>query len=137
APMANDCIPIRFGETTRGVLNEAARPGQLFTEDELRFLETLAHQIGLAVERARHLDSERLRNQEARAMAAVSKAVGGTLDVEAVLRAVAETSRELASADRAVILLGDTPETLRVGYVAGRSHPEFVAGCTLNLITAG
>ena len=56
APVAHACIPLRFDETTRGVLNVAARPGQLFTEDELRFLETLGHQIGLAVERARHLD---------------------------------------------------------------------------------
>jgi signal transduction histidine kinase len=137
APVAHACIPLRFGETTRGLLNVAARPGQLFTEDELRFLETLGHQVGLAVERARHLEAERIRNQEARAMAAVSKAVGGALDVDAVLRAVAETARELVSADRAVILLGDTPESLRVGYVAGRAHPEFVAGRTLDLITAG
>jgi len=137
APVAHACIPLRFGDTTRGVLNVAARPGQLFTEDELRFLETLGHQIGLAVERARHLDVERVRNQEARAMAAVSKAVGGTLDVDAVLRAVAETSRELVSADRAVILLGDRPASIRVGYVAGKAHPEFVVGRTLDLIAAG
>ena len=97
APVAHACIPLRFDKTTRGVLNVAARPGELFTEDELRFLETLGHQIGLAVERARHLDAERVRNQEARAMAAVSKAVGGALDVEAVLRAVAETARELVA----------------------------------------
>ena len=35
-----------------GVLNVAARPGELFSDDELSFLETLGHQIGLAVERA-------------------------------------------------------------------------------------
>jgi signal transduction histidine kinase len=137
APVAHACIPLRFGATTRGVLNVAARPGQLFTEDELRFLETLGHQIGLAVERARHLESERVRNQEARAMAAVSKAVGGALDVEAVLRAAAETARELVSADRAVILLGDQPQAVRVGYVAGTPHPEFAAGRTLDLVAAG
>ena len=137
APVAHACIPLRFGETTRGVLNVAARPGQLFTEDELRFLETLGHQIGLAVERARHLDAERVRNQEARAMAAVSKAIGGTLDVEAVLRAVTETARELVGADRAVILLGDQPESLRVGHVAGEPHPDFAPGSTLDLVAAG
>jgi signal transduction histidine kinase len=70
-------------------------------------------------------------------MAAVSKAVGGAVDVDAVLRAVAETARELVNADRAVILLGDTPASVRVGYVAGQPHPEFVAGRTLDLITAG
>jgi signal transduction histidine kinase len=63
-PVAHACIPLRFDKGTRGVLNVAARPGQLFTEDELRFLETLGHQIGLAVERAQHLQAERARNKE-------------------------------------------------------------------------
>jgi two-component system, NtrC family, sensor histidine kinase HydH len=137
APVAHACIPLRFDEGTRGVLNVAARPGQLFTEDELRFLETLGHQIGLAVERARHLQAERVRNQEARAMAAVSKAIGGTLDVDAVIRAVSETARDLIGADRAVILLGAEPESMRVGHVAGEGHPDFVLGRTLDLIAAG
>jgi len=137
APVAHACIPLRFDKGTSGVLNVAARPGQLFTEDELRFLETLGHQIGLAVERARHLQSERVRNQEARAMAAVSKAIGGTLDVQAVIRAVAETARDLVGADRAVILIGDRPESIRVGHVAGEAHPDFVPGRTLDLIAAG
>ena len=64
APVAHACIPLRFAKGTRGVLNVAARPGQLFTEDELRFLETLGHQIGLAVERAQHLQAERARHKE-------------------------------------------------------------------------
>ena len=137
APVAHACIPLRFDEDTRGVLNVAARPGQLFTEDELRFLETLGHQIGLAVERARHLEAERLRNQEARAMAAVSKAVGGTLEVDAIIRAVAQTARDLVAADRAVILLGERPECMRIGHVAGEAHPDFVPGRNLDLIAAG
>ena len=75
-PVAHACIPLKLEGETSGVLNVAARPGETFSEEELAFLETLGHQIGLAVERARHRKSERLRNQEARAMAAVSKAVG-------------------------------------------------------------
>jgi signal transduction histidine kinase len=50
---------------------------------------------------------------------------------------VTETARELVGADRVVVLLGGTPESLRVGYVAGQAHPEFVVGRTLDLITAG
>ncbi len=137
APVAHACIPLRFDKGIRGVLNVAARPGQLFSEDELRFLETLGHQIGLAVERARHLEAERAHNQEARAMAAVSKAIGGTLDAETVVRAVCETARDLVGADRAVILLGDAPESMRVGHVAGEAHPDFVRGRTLDLVAAG
>ena len=45
APVAHACIPLRLEAPRRGVLNVAARPGELFSEDELRFLETLAHQV--------------------------------------------------------------------------------------------
>jgi GAF domain-containing protein len=90
AQVAHACIPLKFDGTTAGVLNVAARPGELFSEEELAFLETLGHQIGLAVERARHRQAERLRNQEARAMAAVSKAVGVAMDTASVLGAIGE-----------------------------------------------
>jgi signal transduction histidine kinase len=48
------------------VLNVAARAGEIFSDGELRFLETLGHQIGLAVERARRGEAERQRREEAR-----------------------------------------------------------------------
>jgi signal transduction histidine kinase len=56
---------MRFRGGSRGVLNVASRSGQVFTDGELRFLETLGHQIGLAVERARRGEAERLRHEEA------------------------------------------------------------------------
>jgi signal transduction histidine kinase len=64
SPVAHACIPLRFEGTSRGVLNVAAPPGQLFAEEELSFLETLGHQICLAIERATHLKAERLRYRE-------------------------------------------------------------------------
>jgi signal transduction histidine kinase len=57
--VAHACIPLKFDGGTLGVLNVAARPGELFSDEELSFLETLGHQIGLAVERARHREAER------------------------------------------------------------------------------
>lgn len=81
--VAHACIPLRFEKGSRGVLNVANRPGRLFTEDELRFLETLGHQIGLAVERARHLKEARaalheLRNAQDRIIHNEKMAVLGT-----------------------------------------------------------
>ena len=66
ASVAHACIPLRFRGTSRGVLNVAARAGEIFSDGELRFLETLGHQIGLAVERARRGEAERQRREEAR-----------------------------------------------------------------------
>ncbi len=64
--VAHACIPLRFRGTSRGVLNVAARAGATFSEGQLRFFETLGHQIGLAVERARRGEAERQRHEEAR-----------------------------------------------------------------------
>jgi signal transduction histidine kinase len=132
-PVAHACIPLRFEKGSRGVLNVANRPGRLFTEDELRFLETLGHQIGLAVERARHLNAERVRNQEARAMAAITRAIGGSMDIPSILRAVVKTALELLSAERAYILLGSDPRRVTVAQLGGPPHPELREGQVLDL----
>ncbi len=133
-PVAHACIPLRFEGAARGVLNVAARPGELFTDEELRFLETLGHQICLAIERARHLAAEHLRNQEARALAFINKAIGDSLDVASVLKAVGETGRETLGADRVHILLGSDIHQLRVAHMSGLPHPELLEGQDLDLV---
>ena len=132
-PVAHACIPLRFERGSRGVLNVANLPGRLFTEDELRFLDTLGHQIGLAVERARHLHAERVRNQEARAMAAITKAIGGSLDIPSILRAVVRTALDLLSAERAYTLLGSDPRAMTVGQLGGPPHPALREGQAVDL----
>src|SRR5918993_3751415 len=133
APVAHACIPLKFEGTVRGVLNVAARPGEQFSEEQLRFLETLGHQIGLAVERGSHREAERLRNQEERALAAVSKAMGGSLEPAAVLKAVGDTAREVLAADRVIILLGSVPARMQVAYLGGLAHSELKPNQVLDL----
>jgi signal transduction histidine kinase len=137
APVAHACIPLKFEGATKGVLNVACRPGEQFSEEELRFLETLGHQIGLAVERARHREAERRRNRQAQAMAAINRAIGGSLDPEAILGAVGDTAKEILSADRVAIFLGSDPRQLRVARLAGLPHPELVEGQVLDLLALG
>jgi signal transduction histidine kinase len=108
-----------------------------FSDEELRFMETLGHQIGLAVERARHRQAEDRRDQEARAMAAIARAIGGALDAPSVLQAVGVTGREVLGADRAQILLGSAPEAMRVAHLSGLAHPELEEGQTLDLVSSG
>jgi signal transduction histidine kinase len=137
APVAHACIPLRFEEHRRGVLNVAARPGEMFSEDELRFLETVGHQICIAVERASHLRSERLRNQEARALAAINKAIGGSLDFPAVLKAVADTAGTILGADQLYIFLGKDAREMRVAHLAGRTDPRFKERAVVDLSALG
>jgi signal transduction histidine kinase len=136
-PVAHACIPLTFDGTSRGVLNVAARPGEMFTDDELRFLETVGRQVCLAVERARHLKAERLHNQEARALAALNKRIGEILDPGAVLRGVGQTALEILRPDRVHIFLGSDPSDLSVAHLAGLPHPELREGDKLDLVTLG
>jgi signal transduction histidine kinase len=65
AGTAHASVPLRFRGGGRGVLNVAAPAGSVFSADELRFLETLGHQIALAVERARRGEAERKLHEQA------------------------------------------------------------------------
>lgn len=137
ASTGHACIPLKFEGGSRGVLNVAVRPGEPFSDEELRFLETLGHQICLAVERARHRQTERARNREARALAAITKAIGGSLDVAAVLRAVGNTARDLLGAQGLTILLGADARSLRVAHVSGAARPSLAEGDPVDLVALG
>jgi signal transduction histidine kinase len=137
AEMAHACIPLKFEGGSRGVLNVAARAGAPFSDEELRFLETLGHQVCLAVERANHLGIERTRNREARALAAITKAIGGSLDPQAVLRAVGETARDLLRAEGLTILLGSHVRALTVAHLSGQARPNLGEGDVVDLIALG
>jgi signal transduction histidine kinase len=136
-PVAHASVPLAFEGTSRGVLNVAARPGAAFEEAELRFLETVGRQLCVAVEGARHLKAERLYNQEARALAALNKGIGESLDPEAVLGAVGRTALEILRVDRVHILLGSDPRQLTVAHLAGLAHPELRRGQVLDLTELG
>jgi len=136
-PGAHASVPLAFNGTSRGVLNVAAAPGATFDEAELRFLETVGRQVCLAVEGARHLKAERLYNQEARALAALNKGIGESLDPEAVLAAVGRTALEILRVDRVHILLGSDPRQLHVAHLAGLPHPELWRGQKIDLTEMG
>jgi signal transduction histidine kinase len=132
-PVAHACIPLNFEGPSRGVLNVAARPGQLFSEDELHFLETLGRQVCLAVERARHLEAERWHDREARALGALNKAIGQSLDVQAVLAAVGQTAGDILKVGGVTIFLGSDPRELTVAHTAGPHVPPIEEGRTVDL----
>lgn len=135
--VAHACIPLMFNGTSQGVLNVAAPPGEVFAEEELRFLETVGRQVCLAVEGARHLKAERARDQEARALASLNKGIGESLDPEAVLAAVGQTALDVLGVDRVHVLLGSDARDLTVAHLAGLPHPELTKGQTLDLTVMG
>jgi signal transduction histidine kinase/putative methionine-R-sulfoxide reductase with GAF domain len=136
-PVAHASVPLAFNGKSRGVLNVAAPPGATFDDAQLRFLETVGRQLCVAVEGARHLKAERLYNQEARALAALNKGIGESLDPEAVLEAVGRTALEVLRVDRVHILLGSDARQLDVAHLAGLPHPELRRGQALDLTAMG
>jgi len=136
-PMTHACIPLKFERGTLGVLNIANRPGRLFTPQELQFLETVGNQVCLAVNRARMARAESRKNAEARALASLARAIGGSLEEERVLAAVGEYARDLLKADRCALFIGDAPSNLVVAYLSGPALPGLGVGLPADLEALG
>jgi signal transduction histidine kinase len=131
------CFPLIFETGGQAWLCVARPMDEKLSREELRFLETLSRLACLGVERARHRRAERVRDQEARAIASITKAIGGSLDVEAVLAAIGSTARELVGVDRVQIYLGSGPRHLKVAYLGGLPHPELKVGQALDPVQIG
>ena len=113
------CIPLKFERGILGVLNVANRPATGFTRRELEFLETVGTQACLAVDKLRTARAEARRNAESRALASLAEEIGGSLDPERVLAAVADDTRRLLGFDRCAIFLGDEENGLTLARLSG------------------
>lgn len=71
-------VPLSFQNRPLGILNVAAPAGRRLTPDELRLLVIVAHQVGLAVERARLAD-ETTRLVRAEERARIAREIHDTL----------------------------------------------------------
>lgn len=117
--VSHACVPLKFERGILGVMNIANRPGQVFTPQELQFLETVGNQVCLAVDKSRTAHAESRRNAEARALVSLARAIGGSLERERVLAAVGDYARELLAADRCAIFLGDVSARPLFAYLTG------------------
>jgi signal transduction histidine kinase len=104
--VAHACIPLKFERGVLGVMNIANQSGQIFSAEELQFLEAVGSQVCLAVDKLRTARMESRRNAEARALAALARATGGSLELDRVLAAVGDYARDLLGVDRCAIFLG-------------------------------
>lgn len=137
APMTHACIPLKFDRGVLGVLNIAHRPGEAFTRGQLEFLETAGTQVCLAVDKARTGRAEVRRNAEARALASLADAIGGSLDQERVLTAVGDDIRTLVGFDRCAIFLRDPGDGLRLAWLGGPSLQGVEVGAPVDLRALG
>jgi GAF domain-containing protein/ActR/RegA family two-component response regulator len=95
------------------------RTGRVFTESEIRLLEAVARQVGLAMENADLARQREARLRETEALLSVSRALTSTLDLPSLLRALLRHVNRAIEADSVgVWTLGADGESLEpvAGY---------------------
>ena len=117
-------------EVLVGVINLFTLQRREFSEDEIAFLQTVAGELAIGIENARLYSRTDARLQrkitELGTMQRVSHTIASTLDLEDVLRLIAEQAVALFNVEAAAIFRfpgrsGDPPEPPTVGYRAGRA----------------
>jgi signal transduction histidine kinase len=136
-PRAHACIPLKFDRGVLGVLNVAHRHGASFSREELEFLETIGTQACLAVDKLRTGRAEARRNAEARALASLAEAIGGSLEPERVLAAVADDIRQLLGFDRCALFLGESEDGLSLARLSGPPLEGLALGGRVDLEALG
>jgi PAS domain S-box-containing protein len=96
-------VPLLTQDRLIGVLAVRHATGIVFDARAVQLAETLADQAALTLEHARLFADEERRRREAEILAELAQTIGASLDLETVLRRVAEAARELCGSDGAVI----------------------------------
>ena len=117
-------------EVLVGVINLFTLQRREFSEDEIAFLQTVAGELAIGIENARLYSRTDARLQrkitELGTMQRVSHTIASTLDLEDVLRLIAEQAVALFNVEAAAIFRfpgrpGDPDDPPTVGYRAGRA----------------
>ena len=117
-------------EVLVGVINLFAMQRREFSEDEIAFLQLVAGELAIGIENARLYSRTDARLQrkitELGTMQRVSHTIASTLDLEDVLRLIAEQAVALFNVEAAAIFrfpgrTGDAEEPPTIGYSIGRA----------------
>ncbi len=119
-PLATPEGPIGFVE----VWTEEDHP---FSQQEVHLCQTMANQAATAWRNALYYRKEQQRAEEAEALLKVGQAVGASLELERVLKAVVDEMARSLGVTQSSFLLFD--RTRRFGYVAAeyQAHPDDTA----------
>ena len=102
-------VPIKVRDQVIGVI-DARKPEGAWTAEQAAVVETLADQLGTALESARLYQDTRRRAAQEQLIGEVTARIRGSLDVETVLKTTASEMRQALDLDNLVIRLA-TPET--------------------------
>ncbi len=101
-------VPLKARGTIIGVLNvNVVRPDKAFDERDLELLATVASQMAVAIDNARLYERVNRRTKQLGSLLEISKTITSTLNLDEVLRRLADELVKLFQLDVCVLLLAD------------------------------
>ncbi|MFC1996352.1 GAF domain-containing protein [Chloroflexota bacterium] len=115
-------VPVQSGGRRLGTISVSSKIPRTFTDDDERLLTMVGVQAALAISKAKLLDAEQNRRQEAETLRDISAALTATLEIDQVLERILLRLEEAINYDSASVLLleGDV-----LTMVAGRGFDGF------------
>lgn len=124
---AEVAVPIRIGDRIAGVLDVQSERRNAFDRLDVATLETLADQVGIALENARLYEGLRRRSEQMTGLHEAGKAISASLDLEAILHAIILEVCGRLGFDRAgLALIDDRTGILQGAQISdneGNVHP--------------
>jgi PAS domain S-box-containing protein len=133
-------VPIRSGDQVVGVISMQDQRPNLFTESDVRILNTLAASLAVALENARLFSEVKQRAAELATVNTVSSAIASELDLNALIPLVGEQIRSIFKTDIAYVALLDRERNIiNFPYQYGQELGplQFGEGLTSRIIQSG
>ncbi len=122
-------VPMLLSGDVVGVLSvQSYKDEDLFSEEDVRLLGTIANTVGVAIQNARLYAEAQRHADEMSALAEIGREISSSLDLPTVLERIATCARDLLTRDTtAVYLLDKERETLRAVTAVGVAAQEVMA----------
>jgi len=124
-------VPLMAGPKLIGSISVRSPRPQAFTEEQLRTLSVIAHQLAVAIENARlyQLATERVR--ELSNLNEIGRAITSSLDLEEILTQIMERAVQLLGSEAGSLLLHDERTGELVFHIVTGGKGEAVRGLRL------
>jgi GAF domain-containing protein/DNA-binding response OmpR family regulator len=127
-------VPIKTGKDAIGVISvQSTTTENLFNEDSLRLLTTIASNAGAAINTAQLLAETRRRERETSALLDISRDISSSLDAATVLRGIARHAGDLLHGDLSAVFLPEEGGSSFRAIAAVGAQAESIRQHTLTL----
>ncbi len=126
-------VPIIAGDTFVGVLDYIGPPGLSPGDEDREALRLMAAYAGVAIRNASLFQTERAQAGRLGALAAINQRISSALDLDELLRMIAESAADLTGVRSALFWLAD--EEARTLSVRSTSTPGLLAGLSTKVHT--